>query len=87
MAGCGDGRVGVWTGGKDGLACGPCWRVRLPSEEQEGLAGGEMLNWRQRSLDLIKYEELLSLVCLFIPPLLMECLPTACTGLEARAPQ
>ena len=55
MAGCGDGRVGVWTGGKDGLACGPCWRVRLPSEEQEGLAGGEMLNWRQRSLDLIFY--------------------------------
>lgn len=65
MAGCGDGRVGVWTGGKDGLACGPCWRVRLPSEEQEGLAGGEMLNWRQRSLDLIKHEELLSIVCLF----------------------
>ena len=85
MAGCGDGRVGVWTGGKDGLACGPCWRVRLPSEEQEGLAGGEMLNWRQRSLDLIKHEELLSIVCLFIPLLFMECLSTACTVLETRA--
>ena len=82
----GDGRVGMWLGARMD-ACGACWGVRLPSEEQEGLAGGEMLNWRQRSLDLIKYEELLSLVCLFIPPLLMECLPTACTGLEARPPQ
>ena len=83
----GNGRVGVGAGGKDGLACGACWGVRLPSEEQEGLAGGEMLNRRQRSLDLIKYEELLSIVCLFIPPLFMECLSTACTGLEARVLQ
>ena len=57
------------------------------SGQEEGLAGGEMLNRRQRSLDLIKYEELLSIVCLFIPPLFMECLSTACTGLEARVLQ
>lgn len=43
-----------------------------------------MLNLRQRSLDLIKREELLSIMCLCIPPLFMECLSTACTVPEVR---